>query len=100
MAPRKEKMVATSDGIGYAIIRNWFIHGNILIKRRSSIFMSKATVNQETCIGCGTCSALCPGVFHMKDDGKADVKNDADYSSCDIHDAIDSCPVDAISEIE
>ena len=62
--------------------------------------MSKATVNQDTCIGCGTCSALCPGVFYMKDDGKADVKEDADYESCDIFEAIDSCPVDEITKVE
>ena len=62
--------------------------------------MPKAKVNQNTCIGCGTCSALCPGVFYMKDDGKADVKEEADYSSCDIKETIDSCPVDAISEVK
>ncbi|KKP69818.1 hypothetical protein A2X44_05095 [candidate division CPR3 bacterium GWF2_35_18] len=62
--------------------------------------MSKAKVDQTTCIGCGTCSALCPSVFYMKDDGKADVKPDADYSPCDIQEAIDSCPVTAISKVE
>ena len=59
--------------------------------------MPKAKVNQDLCIGCGTCSALCSGVFYMKGDGKADVQDTADYSSCDVHDAVDSCPVGAIS---
>ena len=57
----------------------------------------KAKVNQETCIGCGTCPALCPNIFYMKDNGKADVKVDADYSANNVQEAVDACPVTAIS---
>ena len=31
----------------------------------------KATVDKETCIGCGTCPEVCPEVFHMTDGGIA-----------------------------
>ena len=53
-------------------------------------------VNQETCIGCGACSAMCEAVFEMKD-GKAYVKDGQESSSAEcVKEAIESCPVDAI----
>jgi ferredoxin len=54
------------------------------------------TVNQETCIGCGACAAVCGEVFEMKD-AKAEVKAGADASKPCVKEAIDGCPVDAIS---
>ena len=55
------------------------------------------SVNQETCIGCGTCEAVCGKVFEMKD-GKAHVKAGQEGSSDEcVKEAIESCPVDAIS---
>jgi ferredoxin len=55
-------------------------------------------VNQDVCIGCGTCESLCPEVFQLGDSGKAEVKADApDNVSC-IKEAIESCPVQAIVE--
>ena len=55
------------------------------------------TVNHETCIGCGSCSAVCEEVFEMKD-GKAYVKAGQESSDkpC-VKEAVDTCPVDAIS---
>ena len=60
--------------------------------------MAKPIVNQETCIGCGTCESICPAVFKMADDGKAHVQ-EADFAANKdaIQQAIDACPVDAIS---
>jgi ferredoxin len=51
-------------------------------------------VNTETCIGCGSCEVTCPKGFEMKDDNKAHVK---DANAECIKEAIDVCPVDAIS---
>lgn len=62
--------------------------------------MSKVKVDQDLCIGCGTCVALCSNVFKLNDEGKAVVKKDADYEGCDIEDMIDSCPVEVISKVE
>jgi len=53
-------------------------------------------INKETCIGCGACSATCPSVFEMKGD-KAAVKSGADTSVPCVKEAIEACPVDAIS---
>jgi len=62
--------------------------------------MAKAktvVVNQETCIGCGACVAICPDVFEMGSDGKSRVKKLGNCGKCDCQQAIDSCPVTAIS---
>ncbi len=57
--------------------------------------MPKAKVNEELCIGCGTCESLCPGVFKLED-GKSHIVAE-DCADCDCQAAIDSCPVGAIS---
>jgi len=36
--------------------------------------MAKIKLEREKCIGCGTCSALCPKYFEMADDGKSGIK--------------------------
>jgi ferredoxin len=60
--------------------------------------MAKPIVNQETCIGCGTCESICPAVFKVGEDGKAHVQAaDYDANKDSIQQSIDSCPVTAIS---
>jgi ferredoxin len=49
----------------------------------------------DECIGCGLCSTTCPEVFEM-DGAKAKVKVSKDVPCVD--EAIESCPVDAISK--
>jgi len=53
-------------------------------------------VNKKKCIGCGTCPGICPEVFEMGEDGKAKVKAQKNLPC--VEEAIDSCPVDAISK--
>lgn len=59
----------------------------------------KATVDQDTCIGCGVCPDVCPEVFAMDDDDKAYAKVEevpaAVESKC--KEAAQSCPVEAIT---
>ncbi|NLG17573.1 MAG: ferredoxin [Fibrobacter sp.] len=59
----------------------------------------KASVDQNTCIGCELCPTICPDVFRMEDDGLAitivsvvpsDVEDQA-------REAAESCPVQAIA---
>jgi len=54
-------------------------------------------VNQQTCIGCGNCEAVCAEVFEIRG-GKSYVKKGQENSQnpC-VKKAIDSCPVSAIS---
>ena len=58
----------------------------------------KAYVNDETCIGCGTCPEVCPEVFHMTDEGIAHAIDgnipESVYGKA--KQAEESCPVEAI----
>jgi ferredoxin len=66
--------------------------------------MKKVTVDKATCIGCGTCAALCDKVFELGKEGKAQVKvgwqaGDKELPEC-AREAIDSCPVSAIKSAD
>lgn len=58
----------------------------------------KATVNEETCIGCGLCPSIAPGIFEMREDGKAHtlVEKVPEDEQSAAQEAEESCPVDAI----
>lgn len=36
--------------------------------------MKRVVVDKNKCLGCGTCVALCPEIFELGEDGKAEVK--------------------------
>ncbi|MFA6533589.1 MAG: ferredoxin [Patescibacteria group bacterium] len=57
-------------------------------------------VDEEKCIGCGTCVAICPEVFELNAEGKAVVKPGVDLAAFadKIKEAIESCPTQAIEE--
>jgi len=59
--------------------------------------MGKIVIDQEKCIGCGTCSALFPKNFKLDKKGKAQVVKQSSISEKDIKAVISSCPVSAIS---
>jgi len=58
--------------------------------------MAKIKVNQETCIGCGSCASICPKSFKMSDGKAKEIKTNVAKLTCE-QDAADSCPVNAIS---
>ena len=62
--------------------------------------MKNIKIDTSACIGCGTCVALAGKSFKMEDDGKAHVLNPAGDTEKVIKNAIDSCPVTAISSSE
>lgn len=62
----------------------------------------KVSIDQEKCVVCGSCVAICPEVFEMKDDGTVDVKKEfqgKDVPSeleAKVKEAQSMCPTSAI----
>lgn len=58
----------------------------------------KVVLDEDCCIGCGSCAELCPDVFEMDDEAeKAHViLAEGGDQEC-IEDAINSCPDDCIA---
>jgi len=60
--------------------------------------MTKINLDQNKCIGCNTCPLLAPDFFEMDSVSyKAKVKQQPTEISETIKNAVDSCPVGAIS---
>lgn len=57
--------------------------------------MTKITVDQEVCIGCGACVSACPECFELNEDGKSHVI--AEVCNCDLDEVALNCPVQAIT---
>ena len=57
----------------------------------------KVTIDEDACIGCGDCEALCPAVFEVGDDGLAHIitPDPAPHAGCVVQ-AEESCPQGAI----
>lgn len=57
-----------------------------------------AKVMKDLCIGCGACTGICPNVFAIEDDGKANaiVPEVAAEDEASLDEAIAGCPVGAI----
>lgn len=64
--------------------------------------MNRFKVNEEACIGCGSCAAICPEVFDINDNGLAEVivKEVDEKIIEDAVDAKDACPTEAIVEVK
>ncbi|MDF2985781.1 MAG: ferredoxin [Eubacterium sp.] len=58
----------------------------------------RASVDQDGCISCELCVSVCPEVFSMNDDNKAQAIEDdiPEESLQDAEDARDGCPVSVI----
>ena len=60
----------------------------------------KVKVNEDACISCGACAAICEDVFEINDEGVSSVKVDNvnEDKEQEVRDAIDACPTGAIVE--
>lgn len=57
----------------------------------------QVSVDEDVCIGSGTCVGIAPAVFQLSDEGFAQVIDPNGAELPDLHRAEDSCPVAAIS---
>lgn len=58
----------------------------------------KAIIDRDGCIECGLCADICPEVFRMADDGKAEAYGEVTESLYDsAKEAEESCPVSVIT---
>lgn len=58
--------------------------------------MKKLVVDQDKCLGCGTCVVVASKTFRLGRNGKSEVIDENGDSKKEIQNAIDSCPVRAI----
>jgi ferredoxin len=58
--------------------------------------MAKITVDQDTCIGCGACTAVSDN-FVMEGDKAKPKKSDMKEVPADVKEAAEACPVNAIN---
>ena len=59
--------------------------------------MRTVTLDQEECIGCGSCEEICPEVFRLDPDtDKSTVIKPQGGPEDSIQEAMDACPVDCI----
>lgn len=58
----------------------------------------QAEIDREGCIGCGLCPSVCPEVFRMADDGRAEVYAEVTAPTAPVAEkAADECPVSVIT---
>lgn len=62
----------------------------------------KVIVNQDVCIGCGACAAICDEVFDIDEEGLSVAKKEEVPANLEesVRDAADSCPTSAIEVSE
>lgn len=54
-------------------------------------------IDLDLCEGCGTCQEVCPEVFELGDDDKAQIIGDCEANKECVEEAMISCPEEAIS---
>lgn len=58
--------------------------------------MKKITINEDECIGCGSCESISPDHFELRN-GKSHVKKQyCEEDKGEIEEAKDNCPTNAI----
>jgi ferredoxin len=62
------------------------------------VFMArKVFIDEEECIGCGTCEEICPEVFKLNEEtDKVEVTDQEGAPEDKIEEAIEACPVECI----
>ena len=59
--------------------------------------MKKVKVDKGKCIGCGLCTSIAEKTFKLDDEGKAKILSQIGDEEEKVQEAIDACPVGAIT---
>lgn len=62
--------------------------------------MKKLYVNEEACIGCGSCVAIDAVHFDFNEDGLSEVISNENIDTDEAKNAVSSCPTNAIGYID
>lgn len=64
--------------------------------------MKKLVIDEQTCVCCGSCTAICDAVFGWTDEGTTCVKDQekVEENKEAVEDAINGCPTGAIKYVE
>jgi len=71
-----------------------------LIYNQEVTFVPSPVVDAELCIACELCVDIAPNTFELNDEGISEVIDPEGDDEDAIQEAIDSCPVEAISWAE
>lgn len=70
---------------------------NLMYDKEAETMAKYPWVDKESCISCGLCISVCPGVFRFDDASKSECYDPTGASEKEIQEAIDGCPVQCIS---
>lgn len=56
----------------------------------------KVSINEDTCIGCGLCTGICPEVFDLDGSVAKVIAQPTVANDAAANEAVESCPVNAI----
>lgn len=59
--------------------------------------MTRVLVDRERCVGSGTCEALAPELFEVRDDGVVKLLGPVPGDDAEVRDAVSACPTGALS---
>jgi ferredoxin len=67
------------------------------VSTKEDVMSKKVYIDEEECIGCGSCEEICPEVFKLNEDvEKAEVIKPEGGPEALIEEAMEICPTDAI----
>lgn len=89
----RQILPALGEGVTAAEEAYNFIKSPYWVKEKGSDVL----IDKEKCIACGACMALCPTVFQRDNEGKSEIKDDADIKLPCVDSALEACPTKAIT---
>lgn len=79
------------------LARFFLVAGENLQKTEVEVVADSVAIDEDECIGCGSCEEICPEVFRLDDETEKALIIYADNGPADlIEEAMEACPVSCI----